>query len=233
MKTHLHSFFLRLLSLVFLVGLVASNQDAMAAKPVGLKITEKYNFPLIAIRTDSLGDFGIRLEIMDTSAGYWQRPNQTKAKRAEGEEVTLDLENTFSDNSVVNTKVTAKIEGNLVKVRGEWPTESTIQGFIRMDLWFSRKVAEDLTIYADGEVLTTNMDKGTEGINEVDSVEVYKTSTGEFLFRVTGSSLLKRITFSPDNPDEGLRLELYTSRNPFTTSISEVTEMEYTVSFDK
>jgi hypothetical protein len=221
-----------LLSLVFLVGLVASNENAMAAKPETLEISDAYYFSLISVRTDSLGEFGIRLEVVDNSTGVWRGPaKQTKPVPAAGQEVELALTNTFSDDSVVDTKVSAKIEGNSIKVRGEWPNDSTVQGFVRLDLWFSQEMAEDLTISANGQVLTTNMDQ-TSTIMELDDVEFRKTSTGEFLFRVTGN-FFASVMFLPDSPSQGLWLRLDNSRNPNAASISDVTEMEYTISFDK
>jgi hypothetical protein len=231
MSTPSHLLFIRL-SLVFLVGLFASNQAAMGAKPESLNISDKYFFPLIAVRTNSLGDFGIRLEVAETTTKVWKSPKQTKPSLASGEEVELAVTNTFSDYSVVNTKVTAKIEGNSVKVRGEWPTESTVQGFVRLDLWFSQEMAEDLTIYAHGEVLTTNMDKIISKVKQVNAIEFRKTSTGEFLFRVTGN-LFASVMFLSDRPQSGLWVRLGTTNNANSVRISDATEMEYTIEFDE
>jgi len=127
-------------------------------------------------------------------------------------------------------RISAKIEGSDVAVRYSWVTESTAKGFVGLSLRIPGDVAKDLTIEANGKPIFTDFDKGAY-LPKVGEIVFKRTSTGAFLFMVTGEIVGGGTVFNPDKLDDGLELRIGTAEGGMDSPISDVKETGWSLSF--
>ena len=199
-----------------------------AASPTHLDMSDSGR---ISIRTDDLGEIQIRVDVVETSGGVWKSVRSADGFQPEvGEEVTRSGNYEFPDGAVVVHTTRAKIDGETVSVRSEWPTDSSAPGFARVDLWISEEIASDLTIESGGEAVTTDMDeRGT--IQGMGAIIFRRTSDQEFLFRIDGELLNASVFFLSERKNEGLTVRLGSVPNPNDSTIGDSPELEWTLSF--
>jgi hypothetical protein len=187
----------------------------------------------IVLSTDSLGDLRIILGVNETSQGVWRgvSPSQ-KASPSSGKAVEGELIYPFPDGSEITMTISAKIEGPNVPVRAAWVTESTAKGFAGLTLIVPGDTAKDLTIEANDKPIFSDFDKAAY-LPKASEVVFRRTSTGAFLFKLTGEFVGGGTVFNPDKPDDGLQLRIGTSASDMNSSISDVKETGWTMSFQE
>ena len=188
----------------------------------------------IVVATDSLGELRISLGVVETSQGVWRgvSPSQ-KASPSTGKAVEGELVYPFPDGSEITLTIGAKIEGANVTVRAAWVTESTAKGFVGLPLRIPGDVARDLTIEVNGKPIFTDFDKGAY-LQKVNEIVFRRTSSGAFLFKVTGEIVGGGTVFNPDKLDDGLELRISTSQSGGMDSpISDVKETGWALSFQE
>jgi hypothetical protein len=186
----------------------------------------------INVLTDSLGELQIRTEVSETTTGVWVPVYpKGKATPSSGKEVESVRDYVFSDGSSVMLTTKVKIDQQQVILKSAWPTESTAKGFVRTDLKVPFEVASDLTVESDGKPLFAGFDGPASNLKNLSELVFKKTSTGAFLFKVIGEIVGGGIVFSKEKPDEGITVRISTAADSMSSSISDVKETGWAISF--
>ena len=185
----------------------------------------------IVVSTDSLGDLRISLGVPETSQGVWRgvSPSQ-KASPSSGKSVEGEMVFPFPDGSEITMKISAKIEGPNLPVRYSWLTESSAKGFAGLTLVVPGDVAKDLTIEEDGKSIFVDFDK-VAYLQKGSEIVFRHTSTGAFLFKITGEIVGGGTVFNTDKLEDGLQLRIGTAPSDMNSTISDVKETGWTLSF--
>ncbi|MEI6033666.1 MAG: hypothetical protein WCS65_05230 [Verrucomicrobiae bacterium] len=218
MNSRILSLLLTLASATIMAGATADSLDLKSSGDID-------------VATDSLGDLRIVIGVNETSQGVWHglSPRQ-KASPSAGKAVEGEMIYAFPDGSEVTMTVSAKIEGSNVAVRYSWVTESTAKGFAMLTLMIPADAAKDLTIEADGKPMFSNFNKSAY-LPKVSEITFKQTSTGAFLFKLTGEIVGGGTVFNPDKLDDGLQLRIGTSPTGMDSCISDAKETGWTLSF--
>ncbi|MCX6971147.1 MAG: hypothetical protein NTV93_13485 [Verrucomicrobia bacterium] len=208
------------------VLLSLSISSSLATTPQALEMDKA---GVISIVTDDLDGVRLIFGLTDTSEGYWRSPKVVPTFEPEsGKEIERSGTYEFPDGSTVEEKTTVKLKGSDIEFKASWPNQSPATGFGMAALKFPPEIAEDLTIEVNGETKVVNFDKCVF-FPEGKEVVFKKTSTGKFLFKVTGEQSGNAVMFQEDNKEAGLDLRM--GGGALTTLISEITGQSCTISF--
>jgi hypothetical protein len=216
------------LSRIFSAVLATASFSVLnAASPKSLDLNER---GAISLETDTIGTLGIVTDVNETSQGSWKAvPPVGSVEPQTGTQLTRKLTYKFPDEPVEMT-TQAKIEGSKVVVEANWNAQSSAPGFARVDLAIPEELANDLTIELRDKPFMVNMDKGRNFKNEGDFV-FRRTSTGEFLFRLTGEFPEIQFWFRESAREDGLRIRIFNVPNANTSTIGDATTLKWTLSF--
>ena len=186
----------------------------------------------VKVLTDSLGELQITTQVNETSKGIWNPVNsRTKISPTSGNEVESVREYAFPDGSTVMLTMNVKLDQKKVTVKSTWPTESSAKGFVRTDLKVPFEVASDLTIESGGKTFFTGFDGPLPNYRNVSELVFKKTSTGAFLFKVTGEIVGGGVVLSKEKPAEGITVRISTSVDSMDSTMSDVKEAGWTINF--
>lgn len=189
----------------------------------------------ISITSDTFApeDLQIRTGVVSTAGKLWNfLPSTSKIVPESGDKVDRVGTYVFPDDSELSHTVEAKIVGSEVVVNASWPTTSTAPGFSLVDLWVSGNEAGDLTIDVDGQTIFTNSRFEKQPYIKQAGEAVFKrTSTGKFLFKITGNIVSGQVVFLPDQPEQGLTFRIFNVPDGNASTIGDATTLNWTLSF--
>jgi hypothetical protein len=214
-----------------LVLLFATVALLPAVTPESLEIK---NTGDIVLLTDALGELRLRMgvsKISDDGAHAVVAPKQ-KVDPSEGSEVSGDLVYTLPDGTDLRLTENAVISPSKVVFKAAWPNSSEDKGYVAFYLKIPGDVADDLTITAGSKPVFVNFDKGSF-FNKVQELVFRKTSTGEFLFSLSGEIPLRGgVRFDSDKHEQGITVDLHSNLGVTAALLfAEGTECEWTLSF--
>lgn len=189
----------------------------------------------ISITTDTFDSeaLQIRTGVVSTAGKLWSfLPSTSKIVPESGDEVGRVGTYEFPDASKLVHTVRVKIVGSDVVVDASWPTTSAAAGFSTVDLWVSGDEAGDLTIEADGQTVFTNsrFDKQPY-IKNAGEIVFKRTSTGKFLFKITGDLMSEHVVFLSEQPEQGLTFRIFNVPDGNASTIGDTTTLNWTLSF--
>jgi hypothetical protein len=188
----------------------------------------------VKVLTDSLGELQITTQVVGTSTGAWVGVSaKTKATPSSGTEVESVREHVFSDGSSIMLTMKTKIDQQKVTVKSTWLPGSSAKGFVRTDLKVPFEVASDLTIESGGKLFFTGFDGPFPNYKNVSELVFKKTSTGAFLFKVIGEIVGGGIVLSSEKPDDGITVRISTGLDSMDSTMSDVTEAGWAISFQE
>lgn len=200
-----------------------------AVTPESLELDEAGT---IHVFTDKLEGIRVSSGMQQVVDGTWVRTATSPAsfENQVGGEVERVGMYGFNDGSDVELTVKAKIEDSQVMVNAAWPNQSSAPGFTMLVLNIPQEIAEDLTIEADGSPVFRNFENNGIFVSS-EELLFRRTSTDEFLFKMTGDNVAGHILFNADDLAEGLSLRSVNGTDPNNCTISDSPTIGFTLSF--
>ena len=221
---------LHFLPLVLLASCLMVSNSVRASKPESLELNKIGD---IIISCEGLPALQMHTEVTDVSTGGWKNASHKgDFLQSSGNDVERVENYVFPDGTEITHTVKAKIQGDSVAMAASWAPPGPAIGFSRVDLWLPQEIAEDVVItVGPAKIFPIEEGDHPRPVNNTNPVVFKRKSTGDFLFELSGDYLAVIPAMRADKPENGLTLRLATVSDDHHSTIGDVTQANWSLSF--